>query len=179
MPTVVANRYARALADVLGASADFRKVLTELESFELAYRESAELREVCDTPAIPMSKKLAVVKTLAHAMVMSHLTTNFLQVLMSHYRFPLLSEVVEAFRNLAYARMGIVRVNVASAAHLSAPERQLLQAKFDQLTHQQSELDFQLDPELIGGLVARIGSTVYDGSLRGSLRRIREELAEQ
>jgi F-type H+-transporting ATPase subunit delta len=179
MPIVVANRYARALADVVASTGDYRKVLTELEDFGTAYRQSVELREVCDTPAIAMAQKLGVLRTIAGRMGTSHITLNFLQVLMSHYRLPILDEVTQAFRSVAYARLGIVQVNISSAAALSNEERQLLQARFSQLTHMQSELEFRLDGELIGGLVAQIGSTVYDGSIRGSLERIQERLLER
>ncbi len=179
MPTVVANRYARALADVIGPTGDYRKVLSELESFGAVYRESVELREVCDTPAIEMPKKLEVVKAIAGKMGVSHVTSNFLLVLMSHYRLPLMDEVIQSFRDVAYARLGIVRVNISSAVALSAEERQVLQSRFSQLTQMQSELEFDLDSKLIGGVVAQIGSTVYDGSIHGSLERIREELLEQ
>jgi F-type H+-transporting ATPase subunit delta len=179
MSMVVANRYARALADVIGPSGDYRKTLTELEAFLAVYRESLELREVCETPAIDMAKKLSVLKAIAAKMGTSHITLNFLQVLMSHYRFPMLEEVVQAFRNVAYSRMGIVRVSIASASPLTDAERQLLQGRFSQLTHMQSELEFHHDPDLIGGLVAQVGSTVYDGSIRGSLERIEQRLTEQ
>ena len=179
MPTVVANRYARALADVVGTEGDVRKVLAELEECTATFRQSVELQEVCDTPAIGMPQKLAVLKTIAGRMGVSTVTSNFLQVLMSHYRLPLLEEVTEAFRNFAYARLGIVRVHISSAFPLSAVERQLLQSRFNQLTHLQSELQFHLNGELIGGVVAQIGSTVYDGSIRGSLERIQEGLLQQ
>jgi F-type H+-transporting ATPase subunit delta len=176
MPTVVANRYARALADVLGSGGNYRQVLGELEDFGAAYRQSVELREVCDTPAINMAQKLSVLKAVAGRMGSSHITLNFLQVLMSHYRLPLLEEVIQAFRSVAYVRLGIVRVNISSASALSKEERQLLQDRFNQLTHMQSELEFHLDGKLIGGLVAQIGSTVYDGSISGSLDRMQEQL---
>jgi F-type H+-transporting ATPase subunit delta len=126
-----------------------------------------------------MAQKLNVLKAIAGRMGSSHVTLNFLQVLMSHYRLPLLDEVTQAFRNLADARLGIVRVNISSASALTPQEQQLLRSRFNQLTHMQSELEFRLDGELIGGLVAQIGSTVYDGSIRGSLDRIREQLSER
>jgi len=179
MPTVIANRYARALADVVGPGGDFRRTLNELEDFGASYRQSGELREICDTPAIEMAQKLKVLRAIAARMGVSTVTSNFLLVLMSHYRLPLLDEVIQAFRNVADARLGIVRVNISSASPLSPEQRQLLQSRFNQLTHRQSELEFHLDSRLIGGVVARIGSTIYDGSIRGSLERIREELMEQ
>jgi F-type H+-transporting ATPase subunit delta len=126
-----------------------------------------------------MGHKLGVLKAIAGRMGCSHVTLNFLQVLMSHYRLPLLDEVIQAFRNIAYARLGIVRVNISSATALSPEEKQLLQARFNQLTHMQSELEFHLNGQLIGGLVAQIGSTVYDGSVRGSLDRMRDQLLAQ
>jgi F-type H+-transporting ATPase subunit delta len=176
MSTVVANRYARALADVVASTGNYLQVLSELEDFSEAYHQSIELREVCDTPAVVMAQKLSVLEAIAGKMGCSHVTLNFLRVLMSHYRMPLLGEVLQSFRSVAYARLGIVRVKISSASGLSSDERQLLQARFNELTLKQSELEFHLDGELIGGLVAQIGSTVFDGSIRGHLERIREQL---
>ena len=178
MPTVVANRYARALADVVASTGNYRQVLSELEDFAAAYRESVELREVFDTPAVAMTQKLSVLAAIAGRTGGSHVTLNFLRVLTSHYRMPLLEEVIQAFRNVVYARLGIVRVKISSASGLSNAERELLRARFNALTGKQSELEFHLDGGLIGGLMAQIGSTVYDGSIRGHLERIREELVE-
>jgi len=179
MPTVIANRYARALADVLAATGNYLPVLKELEDFAVLYRESAELREVSETPAVAMAQKLGVLEALTRRLESSHVTRNFLRVLASHYRLPLLEEVIQAFRNVAYARLGIVRVRISSPALLTNEEQALLRARFDELTRQQSELEFHLDSELIGGIVAQIGSTVYDGSIRGHLDRIREQLMAQ
>jgi len=176
MPTVIANRYARALADVVASTGNYRQVLDELEDFGAAYRECAELRVVLETPALALARKLGVLAAVAQRLGASPVTLNFLRVLLSHYRLPLLEEVTQAFRNAAYARLGIVRVKISSAAGLADEERDLLQARFGELLRQQPELEFHLDRDLIGGLVAQIGSTVYDGSIRGHLDRIREQL---
>ncbi|MGA3324886.1 MAG: ATP synthase F1 subunit delta [Terriglobia bacterium] len=179
MPTVVANRYARALADVVASTGNYRQVLSELEDFGAAYHQSLELREVCESPAVSMAQKLSVLDTLVGRMGSSHVSLNFLRVVMSHYRMPLLGEILLAFRNVSYARLGIVQVRISSASPLSNEERDLLQTRFNELTARQSELEFHLDGDLMGGLVAQIGSTVYDGSIRGHLDRIREKLMEQ
>ncbi|MGO8788402.1 MAG: ATP synthase F1 subunit delta [Terriglobia bacterium] len=179
MPTVVANRYARALADVIASAGNYRQVLGELEDFSAAYHQSVELREVCDTPAVAMAQKLNVLEAIAGKMGSSHVTLNFLRVLMSHYRFALLGEIVPAFRNIAYARLGIAQVKISSASDLSNEQRELLRSRFNELTKKQAELEFHLDGNLIGGLLAQIGSTVYDGSIRGHLERIREKLLER
>ena len=179
MPTAVANRYARALADVVAATGDYRQVLAELEDFGAVYGGCPELREMCETPAVALPLKLGVMETIVRRMGSSQVTLNFLRVLLSHYRMRLLAEVIQSFRKVCYARLGIVQVKISSAAELSSAERELLLARFNELTRQQSELDFQLDRNLIGGLVAQIGSTVYDGSVRGNLDRIREQLMAQ
>ena len=179
MPTVVANRYARALGDVVASTGNYRQVLSELEDFSAAYQQSMELREVCETPAVAMLQKLSVLEAIAKRLGSSHATLNFLRVVMSHYRMPLLEEIIQAFRNISYARLGIVRVKISSAADLTHDEQELLRARFNALTAKQSELEFHLDGGLIGGLVAQMGSTVYDGSIRGHLDRIREQLLEQ
>ncbi len=91
----------------------------------------------------------------------------------------MLDEAIQAFRNIVNERLGIVRVRISSASSLSHEEQTLLQARFNELTQKQSELEFQLDAGLIGGLVAQIGSTVFDGSIRGSLDRLRGQLLAQ
>jgi F-type H+-transporting ATPase subunit delta len=176
MPTVIANRYARALADVVASTGNYRQVLDELEDFGAAYRASVELRAVCETPALALVRKLCVLAAVAQRLGTSPVTLNFLRVLLSHYRLTLLGEVTQSFRNVSYARLGIVRVKISSAAGLTDEERELLRARFNELMRQQPELEFHLDRDLIGGIVAQIGSTVYDGSIRGHLDRIREQL---
>jgi len=179
MATAVANRYARALADVVAPTGNYRQVLNELEDFEAAYHQSPELAEVCQTPAVAMDQKLRVLDAIAARLGSAQVTRNFLRVLLSNYRLPLLGDILAAFRDVAYARLGIVRVRISSASELSTQERELLRARFNDLTRKQSELEFHLNADLIGGLVAQIGSTVYDGSIRGHLDRIKEQLTEQ
>ena len=176
MPMVIANRYARALADVLAASGDYRKVLAELEEFERAYRESPELREVFASPAVTMPQKIRVLEAIGQKLDESPVTLNFLRVLLANYRMPLLEEAVQAYRKIANDREGIVQVTITSASELSESERESVAAGFRKLTGKEVELDFRTDSGLMGGMMAQIGSTVYDGSVRGSLARIREQL---
>ena len=176
MPMVIANRYARALADVVAASGDYRKVLAELEDFERAYRENRELREVFVSPAVALPQKLKVLEAIGQRLGESPVTLNFLRVLLANYRMPLLEEAVQAYRKIANDRDGIVQVTITSASELSEAERESVAARFRQLTGKQVELDFRIDNGLVGGMMAQIASTVYDGSVRGSLARMREQL---
>jgi len=172
----IANRYARALADAVAASGEYRKVLSELEDFERAYRESKELRELFDSPAVTLPEKVKILEAIGQRLGESPLSLNFLRVLLANYRMPLLEEAVQAYRTIANDRQGIVQITITSAADLSAGERDSVAARFRQLTGKQVELDFRVDNGLVGGMLAQIGSTVYDGSVRGSLARIREQL---
>lgn len=173
---VVARRYARALTDVLGPAGDFRGTLNQLQDFLTAYRESHELREVFETPAVSVPEKLKVLNAILAGLGASQITVNFLRVLVANFRMAMLEEAVEAFRGLAYERMGIVQVQITSATPLSEPSRRSLSAGFNRLLNKQVELEFQLDPGILGGVRAQIGSTVYDGSVRGALARLREQL---
>ena len=176
MPIVVANRYARALADVIARTGEYRKTLQELEGLLAVYRESAELREVCASPTVALGDKQKVLETLLGMLGASPTTVNFARVLARNYRMALLQEIVEAFRKIAYDRLGVAQVKISSAAELTEAERELLRRRFGELTRRQVELDFHLEPGLVGGIVAQIGSTIYDGSVRGHLERIREQL---
>ena len=176
MPMVIANRYARALADVVAASGDYRKVLEELEDFQIVYRENPELKEVLESPAVPIPQKMKVLEAIGQRLGASPVALNFLRVLLANYRMPLLEETVQAYRKIAYDRMGIVQVTISSASALSPAEQESVAARFRGFTGKQVELDFRIDRDLLGGILAQIGSTVYDGSVRGSLARIREQL---
>jgi F-type H+-transporting ATPase subunit delta len=173
---VVANRYARALADVVAAGGDYRKVLEELQDFERAYRESPELKEVFASPAVALAEKMKVLEAVGQRLGESPLTRNFLRVLLANYRIPLLEEVVQAYRKIANDRLGVVQVTISSASDLSEAERESVAARFRGLTGKQVELEFRIEGELLGGIVAQIGSRIYDGSVRGNLERIREQL---
>ena len=176
MPTVIATRYARALADVVAASGDYRKVQEELQDFESVYRESPELKEVFASPAVAFPQKMKVLGAVGQRLAESPVTLNFLRVLLRNYRMPLLEEAVQAYRKIANERLGVVQVTILSASELSEAEQESVAARFQKLTGKQVELEFRIDRELLGGIQAQIGSTVYDGSVRGNLARIREQL---
>ena len=176
MPMAVANRYASALADVVAPSGDYRKVLQELQDFATAYRESLELREIFESPAVTSAQKMKVLEAIGARLGVSPLTLVFLRVLLVNYRMPLLEEVVRAFHSIANDRMGVVQVIISSASHLAEAERESVASRFRELTGKQVELEFRIDSELLGGILAQIGTTVYDGSVRGNLARIREQL---
>ncbi len=176
MAIAVANRYARALADVVSRTGEYRSVMDELENFVAVYRESADLRDLFETPAVPLEEKAKVLDIILERMGTSRIPANFLRVILGNYRMKMLEEVVRSFRRIAGDRLGVVRVKVLSAQTLSEDERRAVSARFAEVTAKRVEVEFQEEAELLGGLLAQVESTVYDGSVRGHLQRIRQRL---
>jgi F-type H+-transporting ATPase subunit delta len=173
----IAGRYARALADVIADTSDYRRALDELAVFAAVYAESAELRNLFEAPAVSLAAKLKVLDTIVHRLGTSLAVSNFLRVLVKNYRMAHFNEIYQAFRRIANQRLGIVAVKVTSASDLDQAERDAMAARFRELTGKQVEFEFHIDPDLVGGLRAQVGSTVYDGSVRGALSRFKEQLA--
>ena len=179
MAFAVANRYARALADVLGPQGDYRRILRELEDFAATYHQSGELRNVFESPAVLLADRTKVLAAILERMGTAAVTLNFLRVLVANYRMSLIDQVAQAFRKVAYEHLGVTEVRIESATALSDAERQALRGRFADVTGRQVELEFHLNPELLGGVLAQIQSTVYDGSVRGNLQRMRQQLVNQ
>ena len=172
----LANRYARALADVAGETADYRRVLDDLNAFDVVYGESADLRQLFEAPSVATADKLRVLDQVLHRLGSTLASSNFLRVLVKNHRMTHFEEISLAFRRVANQRLGIVEVKITSATELAPPEREALKVHFQELTGKQVEMQFSLDPDLVGGVRAQVGSTVYDGSVRGALDRFREQL---
>ena len=172
----IAGRYARALADVIAETSDYQRALDELAGFAAVYAESAELRNLFEAPAVPLAAKLKVLDTIVHRLGTSLAVSNFLRVLVKNYRMAHFEQIYQAFRRIANQRLGVVAVKVSSASELDQPERDAMAARFRELTGKQVEFEFRIDPDLVGGLRAQVGSTVYDGSVRGALDRFKEQL---
>lgn len=174
----IANRYARALADVVAEKSDYRRALNDLAAFLSVYRESSELRRVFDAPAVPLASKLRVLDAVVLRLGASLAAANFLRILVRNYRMAHFEQIHQAFRRIANERLGIVAIKIFSAGDLAEPDREALASRFRELTGKQVEFEFHLDPNLVGGVRAQVGSTVYDGSVRGALDRFKEQLTQ-
>ena len=180
--SALASRYAGALVDVATApkaALDPHQVLRDLRAFEGVFSASPELRNALISPSIPPARKRAVLARIGEKLAISTIARNFLFVLADHHRIAMLSEVLEAFDLLLDERLGFTRAEIASAADLGQPQRDALSHQLERLTGRQVRLRFSVDRELIGGLVARIGSTVYDGSVRRQLETLGKRLAAE
>lgn len=171
---VIARRYAGALADSVGK--DAIKVQDELKTFERMMSESSELSGMFANPAIAHASKEKVLASLLEKTKPNKLTANFLRVLLENGRLIHLPEINKTFVTVLAERSGEVSANVTSARELTAKEQKDLQANIEKLTGKKVSLSYNIDTEIIGGIVTRIGSTVYDSSVKTQLQNLKQQL---
>lgn len=175
----VAQRYASALADVALEQKTAEKVKAELGSFVDLVGDSADLRNFLASPAVQREPKQAVVEKLVTRLGASKTLRNFLFVLVENRRTQVLPEIQQAYERELNTRLGIAEAHVVSARELSAAERAELEKSLGKITGKRIKAMYGEDPSLIGGAVVWIGSTVYDGSVRTQLERLRAKLASE
>ena len=182
MASAVANRYARALVDAVtatGSPVQPEEAVAQVRAVGEMIAGSAELRTALLTPAIQNSRKREAVGRILDGMGVPQLIRNFVYVVIDHRRIGMMSEISEAFEALMDERLGFARAEVTSSSALDARRSASLEAELSRLTGKRMRLRFSVDSSLLGGAVARIGSTVYDGSVRGQLQQLRRRLTEQ
>ena len=179
MLSVVSARYARALVDVVtapGSKADPAQVLSQLRAVEALIHGSTTLQNALNSPAVAPSKKRAVMRRLMEPMGVLDQVRNFVYVVIDHRRAHDFASIVDGFETLLDERLGFVAAEVRSAKPLTEVQRNTLEAQVSRLAGKKAKLRFSTDPALIAGAVARVGSVVYDGSVRGQLDRLRVKL---
>jgi F-type H+-transporting ATPase subunit delta len=172
----VASRYATALAGAALAEGNAERVRGDLASFVAAFDESADLRNVLETPSVSPELKRKIVEALAKRMDLAKAVRNFVFLLVDHNRIEMLRDIQRAFHQALNSRLGIADAEVTSARTLSTEERLDLTAALERRTGKKIEARFREDASLLGGAVVRVGSVVYDGSVREQLTRLREQL---
>lgn len=180
--SAIASRYADALADVV-TTADSavrpQDALAQLQSFDTALRSSADLQNALASPAVPASRKKLVVARLADMLGISRIIRNFLFVLIDHRRITGLAEIMQIFERKVDERLGFAQAEVISARELTDAQRAALNKELEQLAGKRIRMRLSIDEALIGGVTARIGSTVYDGSVRGRLHSLERRLTAE
>ena len=175
----LAERYAGALVDVALENKQADQVKKELAAFAEMVRESPELHAFLSNPSIARASKHGAIEQLVARMGASRTLRNYLFVIVDQRRAGMLPEIEQAFSALLDARQGITQATVTSAAELTAKEREELDAALTKLTGKKVQPQFHTDPALIGGAVVRIGSTIYDGSVRAQLDRLRARMISE
>ena len=175
----VARRYATALADVVAGESIGRTIQQELMDWELMISSNSQLQEVLANPTIPYDQKRKVLGELIQRTKVNQLTANFLQILLKNQRVTELGEINRRLAEVLDARDGVVAGQVTTARPVSEDTRRVLLEKLSKATGRKMRLSFTTDESLIGGMITRVGSTVYDGSIRTQLDRMEELLAGQ
>jgi F-type H+-transporting ATPase subunit delta len=175
----LAERYAGALVDVALANKQADLVKQELADFAGLIRESPELQAFLSNPSIARAAKHSAIDAIVARMGATRTLRNYLFVIVDQRRAGMLIEIEQAFSRLLDARQGITQASVTSATELSAQERAELGAALEKLTGEKVQSKFTTDAALIGGAVVRIGSTIYDGSVRTQLERMRARMISE
>ena len=174
---MIARRYASALADVVIERGETREVQEELNTWERLIQSNTNLQEVFRNPTIALDQKRAVLNKLIGRAKPRQTTVNFLKVLVQNHRLTELGEINRKFADVLDVRAGMIAATVTTARAVPQPYQQKLRDKLAELTGKKVRVDFATDPEIIGGIVTRIGSTVYDGSVSNQLQVIKEKMA--
>jgi F-type H+-transporting ATPase subunit delta len=174
-----ATRYARALFDVALKEADVQQAGRDLDGFAQLVAANPQLERVLTNPAIPAPRKRALIdELLTKAGTVSSPVAKLLKLLADRDRLVLLPDLAAAYRTRLMAHANVVRAEVITAVSLPADRVAALQQGLATATGRQVQLEHRVDPSIIGGAIARIGSTVYDGSVTRQLEKMREALTQ-
>jgi F-type H+-transporting ATPase subunit delta len=171
-----ANRYAKALLDVAIKEADPVKAEQELSRFAELFTSHDDLRKAMWNPAVPVTAKRSVMEQLVARVKPSKPVGKLLMLLADRDRLDLLPHLVAAYRDRLLDYQSIVRAEVVTTLPLPAERARQLEKRLAESTGRTVRMTTRVDPSIIGGVVARVGSTVFDGSVRAQLARLKDKL---
>ena len=172
----IARRYSAALADVVSNSDQTETVKAELAALGALFSQSTDLQTVFSNPSIAHLSKEKVLEGLIAKANPSKTTANFLRVLLQNGRLTDLGDINERFVSVLEERSGVVTAEITSARELPAEERAEFETNLEKITGKKVNISYAINKEIIGGVVTRIGSTVYDGSVKTKLENLKEQL---
>jgi len=174
----VASTYARAFADVVFETRlDAGRAVGGLQRITALFTESVELRRVWENPAVPAEQKRKLLDAIAQRDGIDKPVRNLVAVLIDHRRLPFLSRIVEQLERELDRRLGFADAQISSARELADAEKKALESQIARTTGKKVRASYGLDPSLLGGAVVRVGSTIYDGSVKGQLEKIKEAIS--
>jgi F-type H+-transporting ATPase subunit delta len=176
--SVAANRYAKALIDTLypvRAEAGHDQLLR----LNALLEDEPDARRLLENPTVPANRRRALLKEIGDALSFSSEIRNFVAILIDRNRLGILEEIIEAYQKFLDERTGVVRASVTTAQPLDSAARGELTAKLEMVTGKRVRMEVSVDPALLGGIVARVGGTIYDGSLRQQLQSFKARLIQE
>jgi F-type H+-transporting ATPase subunit delta len=172
-----ARRYARALLDVaIKEGVDPQQVERDLEAFADLLRQHPPLERTLTNPAVAANRKRAIASEVLSRTALTPTVSKLLVLLADRDRFVMYGEIVEAYRDLLREHQNIVQAEVTTAVPLGDDRLRSMEGRLAQSTGKRVSIVTKVDPDILGGLVTRIGSVVYDASVAGQLARLREQL---
>ncbi|HWX55258.1 MAG TPA: ATP synthase F1 subunit delta [Verrucomicrobiae bacterium] len=173
----VSGRYARAFAEVImDQKASPQRAVADLNAIAALVSANAELRTVFQNPSVEHQQKLKLLDAIIARAKGSKMLRNFVAVLIDQRRIGQIEDVARQFQHELNERMGIAEAQVSSARDLAAAEKKSLEKRLAATTGKEIDATYMKDESLLGGALVRIGSTVYDGSVRGQMQRIKEQI---
>jgi F-type H+-transporting ATPase subunit delta len=173
----VASTYARAFADVvLAARLNADRSIAELRTIASLLAQSADLRRVWENPAIPAEQKRRVLDVIAERDGVLKQVRNLVALLIDHRRIHFLEPIIAQLEKELDARLGFAEAHITSARELGDAEKREFEAQVQKLTGKKVRAHYGQDASLLGGAVVRVGSTIYDGSVKGQLERLKEAI---
>jgi F-type H+-transporting ATPase subunit delta len=173
--SVAANRYATALIDVLYPDR-VEAGLQQLQSFLSLLNEQPNARRFLENPTMAGERRNHLLKEISAASGFDRRVANFIRILADRNRLPILEDIIAEYQRLMDKRLGIVRARVTSAQTLDPAQLRELALKFEKITGKRIRMEVATDPSLIGGVLAQVGSTIYDGSVLQQLRGVKDRL---
>jgi F-type H+-transporting ATPase subunit delta len=171
----VSRTYARAFADVvLAAHLDASRATAGLKRLAALLAESRDLRRVWENPAVPADQKRNLLDAIVQREGIERHVRNLVAVLIDHRRTHFLDRISEQLAKELDARLGFAEAEITSARELGDAEKRVLEGQIEKITAKKIRASFALDPSLLGGAVVRVGSTIYDGSVKGQLEKMKE-----
>lgn len=172
----VARRYASALADVAIERGEETEIRTEIDAWKDLVESNPQLKEVFANPTVPYDQKRKVLEELIERTRVRETTGSFLRVLLKNQRLAQLKEISDRYNLVLDDRAGVVAAEITTARPIPDNTKDALRDSLTAYTGQTVRLTFATDPEIIGGVVARIGSTIFDGSVQSQLERLAANL---
>jgi F-type H+-transporting ATPase subunit delta len=174
----VASTYARALADVIiDTHLDPDHSIADLRAIASLLKESSDLRQVWENPAIPAEQKRRVLDVIAQRDGISKQARNMVAILIDHRRIHFLDAIIRQLEKELDARLGFAEAEITSARELANPEKREFEQQVEKLTGKKVRAHYTRDVSLLGGAIVRVGSTIYDGSVKGQLARMKEAIS--
>jgi F-type H+-transporting ATPase subunit delta len=176
MSAIIASRYAQALMNLAVKSNQVEPAATALDEVAALIRESSQLSGLLGDVRVTRSAKEQVMKALVQKIQVPELVSTFVLFVMSKRRLTLMGEIAEHFHRLADQRLGRAQADVIVALPLAADQEKTLKQDLEKLSGKTVTVNVKVDPSILGGAITRVGSTVWDGSLRNHLNQIRESI---